>query len=176
MICLLKYLLISLGTFSMDKSPSWEWNPHILWKQKIYFLSRKCPVPVHNLSQIDPVHKPTYHFLKIHLIITLPFKPTSPKWFLLLGLPTKTMYVYTPLLTPIRPHATPISMFSILSPEKYWVFRQDINIPICSFMHSPNTTSLLGSNILLSTSHFYYVNHALIFCCDFISTRRFMSL
>jgi len=51
-----------------------------------------CPI----LSQLAPVHTPTSHFLKIHLILSshllLGFFPS--------GFPTKTLY--TPLLYPIR--------------------------------------------------------------------------
>jgi hypothetical protein len=35
-----------------------------------------CPI----LSQLDPIHTPTSHFLKIYLNIILPSKPGSPKW------------------------------------------------------------------------------------------------
>ena len=53
----------------MEQSPSWEANrfsasqeiPHILWNPKVHYR-------IYNiLSQLDPVHTPKSHFVKIHL-------------------------------------------------------------------------------------------------------------
>ena len=106
---LLTYLLITyLLTYSMQQSPSWEANwfgasqeiPRILWNSKVHYRIHKCPPPVPILNQLDPVHTPTSHFLKIYLNIILPSAPGSPQWSLSSGFPTKTLY--TPLLSPIR--------------------------------------------------------------------------
>ena len=123
----LTYLIISLLTHFMEQSPSWEANwfvasqefPLILWNPKVHYRIYKCPPPVPILSQIDPVHAPTFHFLKIHLNIILPSTPGSSKWSLSLRIPHQTLY--TPLLFPCVLHAPPISFFSICSCEQYWV-------------------------------------------------------
>ena len=62
------------------------------------FTSARHPVPI--LSQIDPAHVLTSHFLKIYLNIILPFTPRLPSGLRPSGFPTKTLY--TPPLSPIR--------------------------------------------------------------------------
>ena len=81
------YLITYLLTYSMEQSPSWEANrflvsqeiTRILWNPKVHYGNHKCPSLVPILSQLDPVHTPTSHFLKIHLNIMVPSSPRSLK-------------------------------------------------------------------------------------------------
>jgi hypothetical protein len=83
--------------------------------------ARNCPYPETARSSSRP-HNPIPEYLNI-LILS-----SHPRLVLTSGLfpsdfPTKTLY--TPLLSPYKLHAPPVSLFSILSPEQYWVSSTD---------------------------------------------------
>jgi hypothetical protein len=89
----------------MEQSPSWgttrfassQQIPRTLWNQNFHYCIHKCPPPVSILSQLNPAHTPTYHFLKIRLNIMLPSMHGSPQWPLSLRFPHQNHVHTSPL-------------------------------------------------------------------------------
>jgi hypothetical protein len=89
-----------LLTHSTEQSPSWETNRFVanqeitlvLLNPKVHYRIYKCPLTVSILSQPNPVHTPTSHFLKIYFSIILPSMPGSPHWSISLRFPKPKSY------------------------------------------------------------------------------------
>ena len=104
---LLTYLLTYSLTHSMEHSPSWEANrfsasqeiPRFLRNPKVHYRIHKCLPPVPILSQLDPVHIPTSHWISI-LILSSHLRQGLPSsLFLFFPLSWILTYVLTYLLT-----------------------------------------------------------------------------
>ena len=114
------------------------------------FTSARHLYPI--LFQLDPVHTPTSYFLKIHLNIILHLRLGLPSGLSPSGFPTKTLY--TPLLYPIRATCPAhLILLHFITRTIFGEQNRSFSSSLCSFLHSPVTSSLLGPNILLSTLH-----------------------
>ena len=121
---MLTYILTYLFTHSMEQSTSWKANrflasqeiPYILWNPRVHYHTHNSPPVVPILSQLEPVHAPTSHFLKIHLNIIPPSTSGFPKWSLSLRFPHQNPEYTFPL-----PHMRYLPCPSHSSRRKYTV-------------------------------------------------------
>ena len=143
----------------MVQSPSWEANwfaasqdiPRILWNPEVHYRTHKRPPPVPILGQPNPVPIPTSHLLEIHPNIH-PSTPRSPQWSLALRFPHQDPIRPLSSSSPIRAtcpaHLILLDFITrTILGEEYRSFSSSL----CSLLHSPVTSSLLGPNILLNT-------------------------
>ena len=124
-IYLLTYLLHGAESlFEANRFSALSKISLILWNPKVHYRIHKCPPPVSALSQLVPVHKPTSHFLKNYLDLFFPSTPGSSKWSLSFRFPSPKPCIRLSS-PPLALSAPPISFFSILSLEQYWMRSTD---------------------------------------------------
>jgi len=142
----------------MEQGPSWEAKrfsatqeiPRILWKLKVHYHIHKCPPPVPILSHINPVHAPYQNSWRSILILYSHLCLGLPSGLFPSDFPTKTLYM--PLLSTI--HAMCPTHHIILDLITQTILGEQyisLSTSLCSFLHSPVTSSRLGPNILLNT-------------------------
>ena len=126
-------------------------TPHILWSPNVHYRIHKCPPSVPILSQNDQLHTRTSHFLKMHLNIIFPIYAWVSQVFPS-GFPTKTLY--TPLLSPHTCYIPRPSHSSRFDPPHniWWAVEIILSSLLCSFLHSPVTSSILENTSSLHLS------------------------
>ena len=154
----LTYLLNYLLTHSMVQSPSWEANwfaasqeiPRISRNTKVHYRTHKRPPRISILNQPNPVHITTFHLLEIHPNIIHPSTPRSPHWFFPSGFLSKTLY--TTFSSPTRAtYPVHLIILDFITRTILGVVYKSFSSSLCCLLHSPVTSSLLGTNILLNT-------------------------
>ena len=136
----------------MEQSASWEAIrfsgrheiPLILWNQKVHYCFHKRPSTLPILSHIWPVHTLSSQFLKIQLNKSSYLRLGLPSSLFPSGFPTKTLCTRPVFPKRATYSAHPI-VLDFMNGEYRW-----LSYSLCSFLHSPVTSSLLGPNILLN--------------------------
>ena len=129
------HIFISLLTYSIEQSPSWEAKrfsasqeiPRILWKRRFItvvtsarHLSLSCASSIQSIPHILLPEHPSKYYPPIYVWVfqVVYFPQVSP--------PKPCIRLFSP---PYEPHEPPISFFSILSPGQYWVRNRDHSAP-----------------------------------------------
>ena len=89
--CSTVFLKTLTGSKLVKKFPAFYGCP------KFHYRIQKCPPTLPTLSQLDPVHISTSHFLKIHFNIILPSTPVSPKRIISFRFPNQNPVYASPL-------------------------------------------------------------------------------
>ena len=105
-----------------------------------------CPYPEPNSDQSKPWHPTSWRSI---LILSSHLRLGLPRGLLPSGFPTRTLC--TPLLSPIRATCPAHPIHDFITRTIFGEQYRSLSSSLCSFLHSPVASSLLGPNILLNT-------------------------
>ena len=143
---LITYLLTTFSTALLEKG-------HILWNPKVHYRIHKYPPLVPILSQLNPVHTPTTTFWTSILILSSHLRLGLPSGLLPPGL-THRNPVYTSPLPHTRYMPRPSHSSRFYHRTMFGEQYKSLSSSLCSFLHSPVTSSLLDPNTSLNTLFF----------------------
>ena len=106
----------------------------MLWNPEVHYCIYKCSLPVSILSQINPGHALTSHFLKIHFNTILSVWPGSSIWFLSLSFPHQNPVCTSP--RPICYMPCPSHSYQLITQI---TFGEEYRSSLYSLLHLPVT-------------------------------------
>jgi hypothetical protein len=116
---------------------------------EIFSPHSQAPATCLNLSQPNPVFRLTSHFLKINPNIIFPFTPGSPQRSLSLRFHNQYPVHTSPFLIRATCHVHLI-ILDFINRTPLGNEYIPCSSGLCNFLHFPVTSSLLGTNILLT--------------------------